>query len=527
MSNPQTVKILRALMGDLVRRGWFPLLLGLLGAFSLPVLILGALKARGLLAFHDPDMIIIHFIFAEILGMLFGAAVLHAVGSPGRLYSLPVSDRFIGFVQMIPATFLVVGQALLSGWALNQLFDLQWPWLGNALCFSVIFATFQACLILFNQSLWLIPALLVTMVLEGIWLKSRHGPLFSQPTRYWDTVTPFEVLIMATALGVAYLVGIWGTNRQRHGLQWESSVFEYLAKFFKALFGRRRNELTSPNRAQEWSEWYQKGWFLPIAVAMVLLVTLLIWGLSSRTAAELVHTLLIQGWCFSILCLITGLLMGHTGNSDASMGMNQFLATKPLKSSTLSAILLKTAMKSIFLAIIPWLLLLMLAIGLAPDHAAHHRDVEFAWWYFPGVLLSGWVAMSFALCLCLSGRTMAIIIPIVIYCGWMILMVMVSNMAPPSVSELFFYAVVFLFGVALFSLPVVAWGCALKRRLLSVGHALLAAGFLCLILALASWQFAWGKPAGLHFFVLILGLLSLTVFPFAGAPIALAWNRTR
>jgi hypothetical protein len=122
---------------------------------------------------------------------------------------------------------------------------------------------------------------------------------------------------------------------------------------------------------------------------------------------------------------------------------------------------------------------------------------------------------------------MAIIIPIVIYCGWMILMVMVSNMAPPSVSELFFYAVVFLFGVALFSLTVVAWGCALKRRLLSVGHALLAAGFLCLILALTSWQFAGGKPAGLHFFVLILGLLSLTVFPFAGAPIALAWNRTR
>lgn len=86
-------------MGDLVRRGWFPLLLGLLGAFSIPVLILGALKARGLLAFHDPDMIIIHFIFAEILGMLFGAAVLHAVGSPGRLYSFPFRTGSLGLFK--------------------------------------------------------------------------------------------------------------------------------------------------------------------------------------------------------------------------------------------------------------------------------------------------------------------------------------------------------------------------------------------------------------------------------------------
>ncbi len=527
MTFPQTVAILRVLMLDLVRRGWVSLLLGFLGAFSLPVLMLSAFKARGILASNDPDMIIIHFIFAEILGMTFGAAVLHAAGPPGRLYSFPVSDRAIGLLQMVPGTFLVVGQTVLSGWVLNLLFDLPWPWLGQALCFSVIFATFQACLILFHQSLWMLPALVGSMTLEGLWLKSRHGPVFAQPNRYWETVTPLEILIMAMALALAYRIGIWGTNRQRHGLQWESSLYVYLANFFNALFGRRRTALDSPVRAQEWAEWYQKGWFLPIAVAMVLFITLVIWGFSSRSAGELVHTLLIQGWFFSVLCLITGLLMGNMGISDASMGINQFLATKPLKSTALCAILHKTAMKSILFAVIPWLFLLLLAIVCAPDHATHHPDVRFGWWYFPGVILSAWVAMSVPMCLALTGRSTTISVPLGLFSGWLIVMVIVSNTSPKWIADLFFVSVVILFGIALFAFTLTTWGVALKQGVMSARHAYFAAGFLCVGMALAGWHFSQGMPGGVHFFVLNLGLLSLTVFPFAGAPIALAWNRTR
>ncbi len=527
MSNPLTVKIIRAVMGDIARRGWLPLLLGFVGAFSLPVMLLGVFKARGILAGNDPDMIIIYFIFAEIMGMVFGSAVLHAMGSPSRLYSLPISDLSIGLVQMVPATLLVVCQTVLSGWILNLLFDLPWPWLGLALCFSVIFATFQAGLILFYQSLWMVPALVGPMILEGFWLKSRHGPVFAQPNSYWETLTLFEVLVMALALALAYRIGIWGINRQRHGLQWESSLFEYLAKFFNALFGKRRTALTSPIHAQEWAEWTKKGWFLPIAVTMVLFITVFIWGCSSRKAADLVYTLLIQGWFFSVLCLITGLLLGHMGTTDSSLGINQFLATKPIQTASLSSILLKTAMKSILLAVIPWLFLLSLALVFAPDHATHHPDVEFSWWYFPGVILSAWATMSATLCLALTGRSTSITLPLALYCGWLIVMVTVSNMAPKWVSEIFFFSVVSLFGVALFAITLIAWGVALKRKVLSASQALLAAGFLALIMSLAGWQYSDRMPGGLHFFILILGLLSLTVFPFAGAPIALAWNRTR
>ncbi|MFM8933957.1 MAG: hypothetical protein ACKOS8_19000, partial [Gemmataceae bacterium] len=91
--NPPPWKIARALLADMLQRSWIILALGFVGALSLPVFILGALQAKGALIVEDPAMILIHFTFAQIMGMGFGATVLHAAGAPSRLFTLPLTNK--------------------------------------------------------------------------------------------------------------------------------------------------------------------------------------------------------------------------------------------------------------------------------------------------------------------------------------------------------------------------------------------------------------------------------------------------
>ena len=202
--DPSPWKIARVLLADMFHRSWIILTLGFVGALSLPVLILGALRAKGALIVEDPAMILIHFTFAQIMGMVFGASVLHAAGAPSRLFTLPLTNRTILLIQMVPATLLVIGQTMVSIWIQNVLFKLHWPPLGNALAFGMIFATFQSFMTLFQKSALLLPALGGALALESLWVKSRHGPIFSLPTHYWTTVSPLDWMVFATVLALCY-----------------------------------------------------------------------------------------------------------------------------------------------------------------------------------------------------------------------------------------------------------------------------------------------------------------------------------
>ena len=119
------------------------------------------------------------------------------------------------------------------------------------------------------------------------------------------------------------------------------------------------------------------------------------------------------------------------------------------------------------------------------------------------------------------------------YCGWLIVMTTIGNMTEKWISELFFFCALSGFGIALFLLTLAIWGLALRRNMVETRHALLAGIVLAGLIGLAGWQFSNGLPLPTNnhgltpYFLLISGLLSVVVFPFAAAPLALAWNRTR
>ena len=76
-----------------------------------------------------------------------------------------------------------------------------------------------------------------------------------------------------------------------------------------------------------------------------------------------------------------------------------------------------------------------------------------------------------------------------------------------------------------------AWGLALRRRMVDGRQATLAGLALLALVLIARWQLTHEAispgASRIQLFLLVSGVLSLAVFPFAAAPLALASNRAR
>jgi len=533
IQSPSVMAISRVLFVDMIRRSWFVLIIGFVGAFSLPFLILGVLKAKGALLVDDPAMILIHFTFAQMMGMCFGASVLHAAGAPSRLYVLPLSNRAIMLIQMVPATLMVIGHTAFSIWILNYIFGLNWPLLGNALAFGMIFANFQSMMNLFQKSLLMLPAMVVTLTLESFWVKSRHGPIFLLPTQYWTTVTPMDWLVIVFTMSLSYGIGMYAINRSRCGNEIQTSLIVYLSNLIQELFGKRTKVFRNAGQAQSWFEWNLKGYVFPVIVGMIVPLTPLIWLFSERKITGLLEALRVEGWLLSVAGMVSGLILGNMGLSDASMGMGQFLGTKPLATVPWSRILLRTAFHSLSIGVLIWAVTFSLVWWGGKLAGESYPAEIFPWWYFPAIVLAAWAAMTFALCITLTGRTIHMKILGGAYCGWLIVFTTIGNITSKWIAELFYFCALSGFGIALFLLTIGIWGVAFRRNMVVLRHAIVAGIVLTGLIGLAGWQFSNGLPLPTNnhgftpYFFLVSGLLSMVVFPFAAAPLALVSNRTR
>jgi hypothetical protein len=529
--NPSHWNVTRILLADMFRRNWVILIFGFVLAISPPALILGALKAKGALNVDDPAMIVIHVTFTQIMGMCFGVGVLQVAGWPSRLFLLPLSNRAIMLFQMVPATVLVIGQTILSGWILNALFGLNWPTLGNALAFGMVFATFQSFLTLFQKSVLMLPTLGSTLVLEALWVKSRHGPIFSLPTHYWTMVTPVECGLIGTVMAFCYALGMYGITRARCGKEIQTGLIVYLSRAFSNRIGRKAKVFRNGIEAQSWFEWYQKGVVFPIIVAIIVPATAVRWLFTDSRFHDLLETLQVEGWMMSAAAMIGGMILGNMRTSDSSFAMSPFLGTKPLATTSWSRLLLATAFRSLAWGILIWLTVYLLVLGGSELTGENLPKKPFVWWHFPGQILAAWTAITFGLCLSLSGKLVYPKILGAIYFGWLITALFVRGLAPAWFTDYFTVSTLSGCGIALFILTLWVWGLALRRRMVANSQAIMACLVVASLTAIAGWQLAHeaipSEGSRIHLFLLVSGLLSLVVFPFAAAPLALASNRAR
>lgn len=523
-----------AMTWEILSHGRWVLPASFLGANVLPVLLLSALRFQGLAEWDDPGLIVVHFMLVQVSMFTFAAGALAAQGAPARLFAWPIRTPMLVASQMFPAMMLVGLETLVSGAALNGLFDMNWPIWGPALFAATSIAAVQAALWTTEKSpAWMPWAFTLVAGVLGFWLKSRYGNTFSQPIRYWSVVTPSEVLTMLAIIALSFYVAVIGVARQRRGDVLPS--FGVLAWFERTLDSAPKvgEPFRTPAQAQYWYEWQQKGWAMPAAVLFGMVVGCGGWLIFSRDFADLVTGFYAGGGMLSVLAMVVGMVLGVVGNSDSDLSMGHFRATRPLTNVEMSRILLTVGAKSVLLAWSYWavafggILVTLMFCGAFPQKVLGEWR-SLGWWYLPLTLLGPWTVMGLIASMALKGSTSLVTKSIT---GVVLLFFSVPLLkkfvVPYHARPQFDQAIPVVLGVAFVLATAWAFAAAWRRGMVSSRTIGTLAGLWCVISTIVSLGMGRLTQSPVSASVFAIGLLAAAAAPLATAPLALAWNRNR
>jgi hypothetical protein len=516
---------------SLARSPW-GLMAASLAGIGLPAIILTALQLEGPVSGHDSPMPVLHIVFVHINAVLFGSAVYLAQGPVAQLYAYPIRTSAIVAWRWLPAMALMAVQTAANIALLNVIFNLDWPLWGPALAVAVLFAAVEAAMWLTDKSIgWLVVALTVVGFVLGLWFKSRYGPAFSEPQRFWLRVTAAECFTMLAMIAAAYGVAVAAVARNRRGDPPLSlGIVDRLRRLCRPGL-LLPPPLPTPVRAQQWFEWRRKGRLMPAAVLLGVVIGLTVWAIFNRNAVDLFFGLLGGGGMLWAIGIIGGLVMGNAGPHDASYAMGHFLATRPITDAQLARITLRTAAQSLLLAWCAWavpLLIAYLAVLAAGDSPALSSPDTQNGWYLSSTLIGPWIMLGTLTSLGLAGWPkwmLRILCCLGVTC--VALMVCAELSLTPGAQSLLRRALLttlgglFLLGTAW--LYTAAWrrGLLQPRSIWAAGGAW-AAGTALLVL---DWPL--NEEPLLCGYVFFAGLLALAVAPLAAAPLAVSANRHR
>lgn len=268
----------------------------------------------------------------------------------------------------------------------------------------------------------------------------------------------------------------------------------------------------------------------PVAVVFGLIVGLGIWLIASRGAQALLDGLVAGGALLSVVAMIGGMIMGNCGPDDANFEMGNFLATRPLTNVDLARTVLKSAVKSVFLAWLIWaaafvtLHLTLLALRISPPALPK----GLSWWYFPTTLIGAWTVLSLLTSAGLTGRSRLLV---KLFCALFALclaLTLFSNFALSLQAQQQFRDGASSVCGVLFVLAT-AWAMLAARRRAMIGWstAYFAASIWAALSAMAAVVDVWHLSQRPAFYMFLVGVCALALAPLATAPLALAWNRNR
>ena len=310
------------------------------------VLLFGVLQHDGALEPGDTTSVMLHSVLVEISWLGFGVAVFGALGTPARLYTLPIRSSTIALVQMVQGMVLIAVESVVSTALLNAAFGLRWPLLGPALFAAAGFASVLAVFRLCEKSGWVILVATAAVTAECIWFKSQDGPVFGTATRVWPVVTRGDLLTLGLMSVLAYGIAVAGVARNRCGQPPLTVGFlAWLARVFIATPQTGR-PFRTPERAQLWFEWRTKGWVMPATIAICVGGGFMLWLIFSRDARALYAGLSATGGLIAFSGLLIGFSLGQVGSRDPDLQIGQLLATRPVTSTDIARSILKCAGKA-------------------------------------------------------------------------------------------------------------------------------------------------------------------------------------
>jgi hypothetical protein len=520
-----------AMTWEMLRRGRWSLAGALFGALLFPLLLLSALQHDGALDPQEPALIMVHQVVTQIGMFVLGAAIFSAQGQPSRLYAFPVPTSTLVTWHLLPAMATIAGGSLVTSLLFNALFHLDWPLWGPALFSAVGLAAIYAVLWLTEKTAWLFTGMTVVGGGLGLWYKSRYGPTFAQATRRWLEVTPAEVLTMLGIAVLAWFVAVAGVSRTRRG---DTIPPLGIVAWIVRTFDRTPDlglPFRTPAQAQFWFEWTKKGWALPVSVVFGMALGLCGWLLFNRQPADLYLGFVAGGAILSAAALVAGLIMGNSGQNDASFEMGGFLATRPMTDTDMSRTILKTAGQSVVVAWAIWagsFLTLYVILRLAGVAIPDALPRELGWWYFPATLLGPWVIVGVGAALGLADRPVLVA---KLACGLWALFIALSVCAKMFLSQpgqrLLWNGTVGVCAALLILATVWTFIAARRRGLIGSPTAYVSAALWCVLVTpvVTEWVLHPDRPAFLYVFAITA--VALAVAPLPAVPLALSFNRHR
>ncbi len=521
-----------ALTWEMLCKGRWLLPLMALVASVMPLTILGLLKANGAIDPGEPHYITFHMTLFQIGAVVFSVAIFGSQPRPATLYTLPIRNSTLVVWLLLPSALTVALHSYLSGKIINTVYQFDWPLVGPALLAAVAVATLQAVLIFTEKSLWVVIAIGVIGLVQGIWFKTRYGELAGPATRMWSEVSLWDAGFLMAMAGGAFAMGCTGVARNRRGEPPLSiGVVDWIDRLFEAppALGK---PFQNPLAAQNWHDWTHRGWILPAVCWIGIIGGGLLWLIVSRDINRLAEGVTGGGLMLLPGALVAAMALGNLGANESRYDMRTFLATRPLTNIQLVNSLLRTAAWSTLIAWGLWLATLGLVWACVMVFDMHGVEWilwrEYSVWLVPGLLLLPWVILTNGATACVADRVTTCVQGILVLVA--VYVIVSIGCAQMFSTEMAARISQFGVGVAgvVFSLGTIgAFVVALRRSCItpSTAYGALGAWLLLITWALVSRR---GDPLpNLGSAIFVVGLTALVVAPFAAMPLAIASNRTR
>ena len=477
-----------------------------------------------------------------------------------RAFLLPIPTHQLVFLRMLfPAITAGVLWILISAFTLAVTSEgatgEHWPMLGPALV--------AATLTVWGLALFWFPlrplglktltfisvpfALLIGIVMHLDSLGDSAGTTGSGSL---SLLTAGDLLVLLGLMAAAYAVGVFGVSRARCGL---TLGFPSFAELVDRLGSRRQvagGSFRSPQAAQIWFEWRQKGWIIPTHVGFGLLFTAVLIARKGDTEAVLPALLKLLVFCFFLVPPMMGCLIGRFHQSSANAEMDLFRASRPLSDTTFAGILLRVGALSLLAT---WVTSIVTTLGVVVvlDAMGSGGQLDRAWlmvqavtqdlgWSsivlrLVGLVAVSWMNMALVASIFLTGRNKMVTALVFVPYGFGLTAFLVfKTMGAEAIGGLV-VAGAWLFSATALVVTVLAFTAARRRHLLARWLPATALGIAILVGSGVAWHQAdrvnalLASSFALERSILVVGpgLLALALAPLALAPLALSWNRHR
>ncbi len=524
-----------AMTWELIRRCRNALALSFLWVNLFCSLLMTALRSNGPVDLSDPSMTSFQLGMTLLSIFGIGAAILSVNTESSRFFALPVDTWTLVTWRMLPAMALLSGCMVLNALFIDLVFDVRWPMLWPALAAPVGLAMLQAALWISEKSPLQIVSVAAAGGIFGTWFFLRFHSVFVV------TLNPLMFLVEAIPLVVmafvAHRVAIHGVCRLRCGESLLTSRWDELfaamnvdMAHLQLVNSRPAPAFKSAAEAQFWFEWRKKGWALPCVVTTALVFQSVAWGMFERDVHKLTIHILVGGVVLSVSAMLAGIIIGNFGRADASIEMGHFLASRPMTNRELARVVLRVMIRA---NVSSWGIYLVFCAIIASILVATGNSQELLkgplsnWWCFPGILLIEWAITGVFASLYMTGRQQFLAW---IICGGIATYLSViagSFMLNAESKQQLLSLTQLVTGIVMVTVTGGVYYVAEFRKVISKREGAVA-GMVWLGLISITFCEVLKNPGGSNSLAILLaGVGSLCLFPFAAAPFALSWNRHR